>query len=264
MKLLDLYCCAGMAADGYAAAGFDVTGVDINPQPNYPHTFIQGDALRMLEDQVFLSQFDLIHASPPCQMHTRAKHLRKAQGGTSKHEDFLTPTLALLRRQRVPWVVENVPGAPGMEGAAVECGSSYGLGVRRHRLFLSDSIPLESSVCRHKEQGRPWGVYHVPGDNIPHGGRTARDLAHGLEVMGVTRQVRWDELKEGLPPSFTLHVGKQCMEWLEQRRGQHERASDESVRRRKLRSQGDWPAADGKGSGRELDGRPRHGRVRSA
>lgn len=263
MKLLDLYCCAGMAADGYSAAGFDVTGVDINPQPNYPHTFIQGDALRLLEDQVFLSQFDLIHASPPCQMHTRAKHLRKAQGGTSKHEDFLTPTLALLRRQRVPWVVENVPGAPGMEGAAVECGSSYGLGVRRHRLFLSDSIPLESSVCRHKEQGRPWGVYHVPGDNIPHGGRTARDLAHGLEVMGVTRQVKWDELKEGLPPAFTLHVGKQCMAWLKQR-SKHERTSDEGVRRCQRRAKGDWPTSDSKGGGRELDGRRRHGRVRSA
>ena len=86
-----------------------------------------------------------------------------------------------------------------MEAAAVECGSSYGLGVRRHRLFLSDAVPLVSSVCRHKEQGRPWGVYHVPSDDITKGGRTARNVEHGREVMGVTRELTWNELKEGPP-----------------------------------------------------------------
>jgi len=212
MKLLDLYCCAGLAADGYRAAGFtDITGVDATFQKNYPYSFIHADALELLRDKKFLKQFDAIHASPPCQAHTRAKHLRKAQGGKSKYPDLLGPTLRLLRETRIPWVVENVPGAPGMGLAAVECGSSYGLGVRRHRLFLSDKIPLVSSVCDHAAQGRPWGVYHVPGDNIPRGGRTARTLKHGLQVMGVSREVTWDELKEGLPPKYTEHVGRQII-----------------------------------------------------
>jgi DNA (cytosine-5)-methyltransferase 1 len=203
-----------MASDGYRKAGFFPVGVDINPQPDYPCGFMQEDALGLLHDHRFLRKFDLIHASPPCQMHTRAKHLRKAQGGESKYPDLLTPTLELLRKQRVPWVVENVAGAPGMKGAIIECGSAYGLKVRRHRLFLSDHIPLVGSGCRHKEQGRPWGVYHVMGDSIPKGGRTVVTIEDGWEAMGVTRAIPWDSLKEGFPPHYTEHVGTQCMEWL--------------------------------------------------
>ena len=212
MRLLDLYCGAGMASDGYSAAGFTVSGVDINPQPYYPFEFTQTDALALLESDE-PEQYDVIHASPPCQAHTRAKHLRAAQGGTSKYADLLTPTVEVLRSRwsHKVWVVENVPGAPGMEHAAVECGSAYGLGVRRHRLFLSN-VKLRSSGCRHKEQGRPWGVYHVMGDSIPNGGRTALSLEHGLQVMGVDREVPWASLKEGFPPAYTQHVGEQLKE----------------------------------------------------
>jgi DNA (cytosine-5)-methyltransferase 1 len=212
LKLLDLYCGAGMASDGYRAAGFThIVGIDINKQPNYPYEFEQRDALEVLKDIDYLRQFDAIHASPPCQAHTRAKHLRTAQGGKAKYDDLLTPTLAELRKIDVVWVVENVPGAPGMEGAAVECGSAYGLGVRRHRLFLG-MFALEGSGCRHKEQGRPWGVYHVPKDDIPQGGRTARSVEHGREVMGVEREISWNELKEGFPPAYTQHIGAQLLE----------------------------------------------------
>ena len=211
MRLLDLFCGAGLAADGYAAAGFDeIVGVDIHPQPSYPYDFLQADALFELPD--IIDGFDAVHASPPCQAHTRAKHLRKAQGGESKYADLLTPTLRVLRREEdIPWVVENVPGAPGMENAVVECGSAYGLGVRRHRLFLSN-IPLVGSGCDNKTQGRPWGVYHVPNDAIPQGGRTARNVEHGREVMGVERDVTWQELKEGFPPHYTKHIGTQLLD----------------------------------------------------
>ena len=209
MRLLDLYCGAGVASDGYVAAGFDVHGVDYNPQPNYPYSFTQADALDVLLSST-PEEFDVIHASPPCQAHTRAKHLRKAQGGTSKAGDLLTPTLSLLQKRwsHKIWIVENVPGAPGMDDAVVECGSAYDLGVRRHRLFLSN-VPLEGSGCDHKGQGRPWGVYHVMGDSIPKGGRTALSLEHGLEVMGVDRTIPWNSLKEGFPPAYTEHLGHQ-------------------------------------------------------
>ena len=159
---MDLFCGAGMASDGYHAAGFtEIVGWDINPQPNYPYDFHQGDALAVLADTDYLSGFDLIHASPPCQAHTRAKHLRAAQGGKSKYEDLLTPALALLRAQEVPW-----------------------------------------------------GVYHVPSDDIPQGGRTARNVEHGRQVMGVSRDLTWNELKEGFPPAYTQHVGGQAMHYL--------------------------------------------------
>ena len=212
--ILDAFCGAGMASDGYVETGWEVVGIDINPQPDYPYEFNQGDALAYLANRKFLRRFDAIHTSAPCQMHTRAKHLRTAQGGESKYPDLLTPTLALLRAGKIPWVAENVPGAPGMEGAAVECGSAYGLGVRRHRLFLSDDVPLLGSGCKHKEQGRPWGVYHVMADQVPSGGRTALNLEHGLEVMGVTRRIPWNSLKEGFPPHYTRHIGEQMASWL--------------------------------------------------
>ena len=209
-----------MAADGYAAAGFDdILGVDINPQPHYPQRFTQADAVIVLAGMKMrgeLSDFDAIHASPPCQAFTRAAHLRTAQGGVSKYADLLTPVLEILADVDIPWIVENVPGAPGMEGAVVECGSSYGLGVRRHRLFLSN-VPVVGSVCDHKAQGRPWGVYHVPSDNIPKGGRTARDAAHGREVMGVGRDIPWNSLKEGFPPAYTEHIGRQVLATIKER-----------------------------------------------
>lgn len=211
MRLLDLFCGAGMAADGYHAAGFtEICGVDINPQPDYPYEFWQADALSWLEANS-LEGFDAIHASPPCQAHTRAKHLRSAQGGTSKFPDLLTPTLDILRDVKIPWVVENVPGAPGMDAAVIECGSAYGLGVRRHRLFLSN-VWLQGSGCDHKAQGRPWGVYHVMNDNVPQGGRTVRTLEQGWEVMGVTREIPWNSLKEGFPPAYTQHIGEQLLQ----------------------------------------------------
>jgi len=211
-----------MASDGYVAAGFDVIGVDINPQPNYPYTFIQADALTVLTEWLTLGTIHdretypaAIHASPPCQAFTRAAHLRAAQGGESKYPDLLTPTLDLLTTTAVPWVVENVPGAPGMTGAARICGSSFGLDVQRHRLFLTSGWRLDSTPCNHKSfpldpitnKPRPWGVYHVPGDSIPQGGRTARNAEHARELFGMTRPLPWDSIKEGFPPAYTEYVG---------------------------------------------------------
>lgn len=220
MRVLDLFCGAGMASDGYAVAGFEPTGVDIVIRPGYPYEFKWGSALGVLRDRDFVESFDLVHASPPCQAHTRAKHLRAAQGGHSKHGDLLTPTLQLLRTYSVPWVVENVPGSPGMEGAIIECGSAYGLKVRRHRLFLA-SFPLVGSGCRHSEQGKPIGVYHIMGDTcrgvcrktgkLVVGGSTAKTVEEAMDAMGVTRPLSWEELKEGFPPAYTQHIGQQAI-----------------------------------------------------
>lgn len=217
MKLLDLYCGAGLAADGYAAANLWVgLGVDIKTQPHYPYTFVQGDALDILRSSL-PEQFDVIHASPPCQLFTRAKHLRDAQGSKSKETvDYLTPTLALLRERwaHKTWIVENVENAKSlMPGAVRVCGSAFGLHVQRHRMFLSNAKILGTD-CLHFNfppdpitgKPRPWGVYYAKGDNIPHGGRTAVDVEHAKHLFGVTRPVTWDELKEGFPPAYTDYI----------------------------------------------------------
>lgn len=224
-RLLDLFSCAGVGADGYVRAGWRVTCVDNDPRALEwcPWENVCADAMEVLRDHEFVSQFAAIHASPPCQGFTAARELARAQGkgDGARTLDLLTPTLELLRDIEIPWVVENVPRSPlaKMEGSVQLCGSAFGLKVQRHRLFLSNR-PLKGVACKHEEfdvdevsgKPRPWGVYYAAGDSIPSGGRTARDVSHAMEVMGVGRRVPWEFLKEGLPPAYTHHVGMQMKE----------------------------------------------------
>lgn len=128
--LLDLFCGAGGASTGYARTGFDVTGVDEACQPRYPFPFIQAEALAFL-DGGFAADFDAIHASPPCQRYTKnAKQKRSAD----THPDLIAPTRRRLINQGVPYVIENVVGAP-LRAPVELCGVMFGLGVFRHRWF---------------------------------------------------------------------------------------------------------------------------------
>lgn len=210
MRLLDLFCGAGGAAMGYARAGFEVVGVDHRPQPNFPFEFIQADVLEFSLDG--FEGFDVIHASPPCQAFTRAAHLRDAQGGECSTPELLGVTRMLLGdewdRRGTRYVIENVPGAPVT--GIVLCGSMFGLKVRRHRLFETRPFFLSGRGCSHEEQGRPVGVYHVMGDEIPHGGHTAKTLEEAQEAMGID-WMTWDELKEAIPPAYTEYIGKQLI-----------------------------------------------------
>lgn len=134
-RLLDLFCKAGGAAVGYWRAGFDVIGVDIEPQPHYPFPFWQADALQILST-VRRGDVDAIHASPPCQAFSALRNMKNAK---EDHVDLLTPARLLLARTGVPFVIENVPGAP-MRRDFVLCGTMFGLGtadaqLRRHRWF---------------------------------------------------------------------------------------------------------------------------------
>ena len=168
MKLLDLYCKAGGASVGYARAGFEVIGVDIKKQKRYPYQFIQADALDVLADKDFISQFDVIAASPPCQTHSATKHLRNAQGKSTNKIDLIPQTREGLIASGKIYIIENVPGAPLID-PVVMCGSSFGLKVRRHRQFESN-VKLTGLPCNHKLQGKPVGVYGSMRDEIPGGG----------------------------------------------------------------------------------------------
>ena len=208
-RLLDLFCKAGGGSVGYYIAGFEVVGVDIKKQKRYPYEFIQKDALEVFEDKDFLASFDVIAASPPCQTHSSTKHLRNAQGKGTDKVDLIPQTREALVASGKPYIIENVPGAPLIDPVQC-CGSSWGLKVRRHRLFESN-VKLVGSICKHKEQGRPVGVYGSMRDEIPGGGHTAKTIEQAREAMGIDWMI-WGELVEAIPPMYTWFLGTQVMD----------------------------------------------------
>ena len=207
MKLLDLFCGAGGASAGYARANFDVTGIDIKHGKRYPFTYIRGDVRDYLHLE-FLSQFDVIAASPPCQTHSITQHLRNAQGKSTSKIDMIPETRTALMASGKPYIIENVEGSPLINPIKV-CGSSFGLKVRRHRLFESN-LTLTGTNCRHKQQGKPVGIYGSMRDEIPNGGHTAKTMAQANDAMGIDWMI-WGELVESIPPAYTEFIGRQVM-----------------------------------------------------
>ncbi len=202
-RLLDLFCGAGGAAMGYSRAGFEVVGVDIAPQKNYPFAFIQADAMTFP-----LEGFDAIHASPPCQAFTALRTAWNAK----PNPDLLTPMRLRLAEVSTPWVIENVPGAPPPFHVLL-CGSMFGLGIataalRRHRYFqLNWPMPLAPS-CAHRRGFPVIGVYGGHGRdrrrarNTEYFGQALRKVAMGIDWMVE------DELSEAIPPAYTEFLGK--------------------------------------------------------
>lgn len=217
MRILDLFCGAGGAAAGYVAAGHSVVGIDIHPQPCYPYEFYQYDALTVLRTQIqgalLWGPFDAIHASPPCQAYTSIRRLGKRAGENAV--DLISMVRTLLIATGLPYVIENVPGAPLLNPIQL-CGSSFGLGVRRHRLFESN-VRLSGSVCRHTEQGRSIAVY---GDHPQDPGRgtvnRARTLLEGQKAMGID-WMPWKSLTQAIPPAYTHWIGEQLHEQQQRR-----------------------------------------------
>ena len=218
--LLDLFCCQGGASAGYAAAGFTVVGVDIDPQPRYPHPFLRMDAIEAIHtvlagewlefnrtngDRVFLDPEAVraVHASPPCQAHTNAQ---KIQG--NEHPDLIEPTREALLELGKPFVIENVPGAPLVDPVEL-CGTMFELETYRHRLFETNwelSVPEHGEhVAKTTKMGRPpqaGEFMHIVGN--------FSGVAKGREVMGMPWANR-DGLREAIPPAYTEFIGRQLL-----------------------------------------------------
>jgi DNA (cytosine-5)-methyltransferase 1 len=205
-RLLDLYCGAGGASAGYDRVGFEVTGVDINPQKNYPFHFNQGDALEFLYE--YGHYFDAIHASPPCQRHSAMSNCRP--GLAEKYPDLIDATRQALLEFNKPWVIENVPGSP-LNNPITLCGQMFGLELYRHRLFESN-IDLDEPVHPDHVMPASKAGHWKPGTVMSISGHIA-PIAKAREVMGIDWCNR-EELAEAIPPAYTEYVGKQFMGWI--------------------------------------------------
>lgn len=205
-RLLDLYCKAGGGAMGYHQAGFEVVGVDKEPQKNYPFEFHQADAIDFLEKH--WNEFWGVHASPPCQRNsTMTKGLWKDR--LASHPELIGPTRKALIKTGKPYVIENVPGAPLIDPITL-CGSMFGIQVRRHRLFET-SFPILQPECDHKNQGPVVAVYGHSGGSSKRDGIKFQGVSAWKEAM----QIDWmtgAELAEALPPAYTKYIGER---WLE-------------------------------------------------
>ncbi len=201
MKALDLFCCAGGASMGLHRAGFEVTGVDIAPQPRYPFTFIQGDAL-----EADLDGYDLVWASPPCQRYTRAQNASK---NAHSHPDLIPAMRAKLKVWGGVWIMENVVGAP-LDNPATLCGLALGLNVKRHRLFES-SLFLFTPPCPSHNVDY-FVIFGHEVRNRRHGQAAGRKnkIAEGRKAMGIDWMTR-GELSEAIPPAYSEYLGRQAM-----------------------------------------------------
>lgn len=222
-RLLDLFCCQGGASMGYHRAGFDVVGVDLAPQPRYPFEFHRGDALEFVKEHAH--EFDAVAASPPCQAHSITRHTHAVT-----HPDLVGPTRDALVATGLPYVIENVPGAP-LRDPLVLCGTEFGLrasdpdrgqrvALKRHRLFESNVWLMGAGGCHcadDRAKGRVAGVYgagarSVEAAKIRRGGYTPAK-ATAAALLGID-WMTMDGLQQAIPPAYTEHVGRQVLEHL--------------------------------------------------
>jgi DNA (cytosine-5)-methyltransferase 1 len=215
-RLLDAFCCQGGASRGYADAGFDVVGVDLDPQPRYPYTFVQDDAVAFIREHGH--EFDVIHASPPCQSYLNLTRANEAMGRNPQHADLIEATREALSATGKPWVIENVPNAPLIDPVRL-CGTSFALPLRRHRHFESN-LPITGLPCEHKRFTTPryWTSWRPNGEHRLSTVVQVYGNAGGVEHWPAALGVDWMDrrgMAECLPPAYTQHVGAQIICQLE-------------------------------------------------
>lgn len=233
--ILDLFSCAGGAAMGYSRAGFDVVGVDIDPQPRYPFEFHQADALALLDLMLNApdgsddewwhpTRFAAVHASPPCQARSDLQRQSKRF-----YEEFVPRVRERLLELGLPYVIENVVGDPDdPEARLVDpillCGTMFpGLRVIRHRLFES-SVELEAPshlparehplTFTHDKRKAHYGLLDQDVDTVQVTGGGNCTIANKRDAMG-TPWMTGRECNEAIPPAYAECVGRQLMAHIE-------------------------------------------------
>lgn len=249
LRALDLFCGAGGATKGLQRSGFHVTGVDIKPQPRYcGDAFHQADALTFPLDyecpecqgtgnyyrrdvdgdlidcgdcESGRKKYDFIWASPPCQAYSVSRSRPKQ---AKDYPELVEPVRERLADTGVPFVIENVPGAPLMM-PFVLCGAALNLGarcedgtfrpLRRHRLFESNIFMLGTGcVCGTAEK---CGVYGNGGGWANRFAVDRKGYKGNAEEMRASMGVDWmtiAEVSESIPPAYSEFIGRQIIESL--------------------------------------------------
>ena len=208
---------------GYSRAGFQVVGVDHKPQPRYPFAFVQTDALEYVAE--YGREFDVIHASPPCQGYSRLRHLPWLRGKIWPM--LIEPCRKLFQKIGIPYVIENVEDAP--LGGITLCGQMFGLPVYRHRKFETDPLILGPTHQRHRVvighgrmlNDRRKGTLNAGSNKGAWGNQKIVTVAGGQfkkadgeRALGID-WMRKDELTQAIPPAYTEFIGRQLIERLE-------------------------------------------------
>lgn len=195
---------------GYYWAGFDIIGVDIVDQPNYPFTFVKADALRVVADTEFLREFAVVHASPPCQFGTAYK--RRQTNPVRESPNLIPEVRRGLRRANVMYVIENLwVNRDHLRDPVMYCGSSFGLDVQRHRAFETNCL-IQAPACDHG-----WQTPRFPPAGNRENLRSTVEIGVGRIPMEVQRKamgIEWmyrRELTEAIPPAYTEDIGRQLM-----------------------------------------------------
>ena len=205
MRALDLFCGAGGAGEGLRRAGFDVVGVDIEPQPRYPFVFHRADALTFP-----LDGYNLIWASPPCQ---RFSDLAHRNGNGDSWPDLIAPIRERLKATSVGYVIENVERSP-LRDPVMLCGTMFsGLRVLRHRLFECNfplTAPPHGRHPRVHTLDKRKGHYGKTNDRVDFvqvtgGGNCSIGAAR--EAMGIDWMTK-AEINEAIPPSYAEYIGR--------------------------------------------------------
>ena len=132
---------------------------------------------------------------------------------------LIGPVRALLERIGLPWVIENVEGAPipvqhTLDGryGAMFCGTAFGKRVYRHRLFEAN-WPIEGVACNHVRAAM--NPHNVAGRAL-----MRQEFGRGdpeviwRDELAVAWMGRY-EAREAVPPYFTEAIGAQLLAHLD-------------------------------------------------
>lgn len=211
LKLLDLFSCQGVGGYGYEQAGFNVTGVDLYPQPKHRSKqadrfcrFIQADAIEYVLKNGH--RYDYIHASPPCQEHSMASIQFRIAG--KSYPDLIAATRAALIQVGKPYSIENVPGAPLIKPVLL-CGSMFDIPTYRHRLFETNWGLKQPEHPIHIAKSTKMGRAVKDGEFIQYVGHFS-GVKYVQEFTGAVWANQYG-LAQSIPPQYTKYIGEQFL-----------------------------------------------------